>query len=117
MKGCEVLLEEGKVTYSFRVLQKLIECLLQSIPGVESLEKNREESIRLDARGDLLSVNLFLILTLERRVPETAWEIQKRVKEKIEKETALRVDHINIYVQGFATGHLSSFSLQGVLKT
>ncbi len=108
MRGCEVLLEEGRVLYSPRVLQRLVEHALQGIAGVGSLEKSPEESIRIDARKGLVSLNLFLIFTLERRVPETAWEVQRRVKERVEKETLLKVEHINIYVQGFAVGGLES---------
>jgi uncharacterized alkaline shock family protein YloU len=41
-------------------------------------------------------------LNLKKRVPEIAWELQKELKEKLEKKTGLRVDRIDIYVQGFA---------------
>lgn len=117
MRGCEVVFEDGKVVYSFRVLQKVVEQVLRGIPGVGSLEKSPEESIRVDARKEFVSLNLFLVFTLERRVPETAWEVQKRVKEKIERETSLKVEHINIYVQGFEGGGTVHLTLQGVPGT
>ncbi len=65
-------------------------------------------------RKGFVSLNLFLIFTLERRVPETAWEVQKRVKEKIEKEMFLKAEHINVYVQAFETGGVANLALQGV---
>lgn len=117
MRNFEVLLEEGKVLYSLRVLQKVVERVLRGIPGVSALEKNPEESIRIDARREFVSLNLFLVFTLERRVPETAWEVQKRVKEKIEKDMLLKVEHINVYVQGFEAGGVESLTLQGVPGT
>lgn len=117
MRGFEVLLEDGRILYSPRVLQKLVEQVLRSIGGVGSLEKSPEESIRVEARKEFVSLNLFLIFTLERRVPETAWEVQKKIKEKIEKETLLKVEHINVYVQGFEAGRVGAFSLQGVKGT
>ncbi|MGQ9622613.1 MAG: Asp23/Gls24 family envelope stress response protein [Candidatus Caldatribacteriaceae bacterium] len=112
MRYCEVALDGGKVLYSPRVVQRIVESLIKDVPGVGSLEKGKGESIRLDGRKDIVSLNIFLILTLERRVPETAWELQKRVKEKIERELLLRVEQINIYVQGFQTGNVPSLSWQ-----
>lgn len=114
MRWCEVALEGGRVSYSFRVLQRVVERVLRGIPGVSSLEKNPEESIRIEVRKGFVSLNLFLIFTLERRVPETAWEVQKKIKEKIEKEMFLKVEHINVYVQAFEAGGVASLALQGV---
>lgn len=76
--------------------------VVQCFPGVESWEKNREESLRLEAKRGIVSLQLFLVLNLKKRVPEIAWELQKELKEKLEKKTGLRVDRIDIYVQGFA---------------
>lgn len=112
MKYCEVALDGGKVLYSPRVIQRIVEHLIKDVPGVSSLERSKGEGVRLDGRKDVVSLNVFLILTLERRVPETAWELQKRVKEKIERELFLRVEQINIYVQGFQTGNVPSLSWQ-----
>ncbi|MCS7241442.1 MAG: Asp23/Gls24 family envelope stress response protein [Candidatus Caldatribacterium sp.] len=116
MRGCEVVCEDGKVVYSPRVIQKVVEHVLGGIRGVSSLEKSPEESIRVDARREFVSLNLFLIFTLERRVPETAWEIQKRVKEKIEREMFLKVERINIYVQSFEIGDKADLALQGISR-
>lgn len=116
MRYCEVVLEGGKVLYSPRVIQRIVERLIKGVPGIGSLEKSKGEGIRLDGRKDVVSLNVFLILTLERRVPETAWELQKKVKEKIERELSLKVEQVNIYVQGFQIGNIPSLSLQEVGK-
>ncbi len=101
VKGGEVNSPHGRVWYAPKVLQKIIERAILSHEGIESLEKSYEESIRVETRKGFISVNLFLILNLDKRVPETGWEVQKSLKETIEKTTGLRVEQINIYVQGF----------------
>lgn len=116
LKGCEVVLEEGKILYSFRTLRKIVERLVWTVEGVGSFEKSQKESIRIDAHKDLLSLNLFLVFTLERRVPETAWELQRKIKETIERDTLLKIEQINIYVQGFETKR-APLALQGVSGT
>ncbi|HOQ67348.1 MAG TPA: Asp23/Gls24 family envelope stress response protein [Candidatus Atribacteria bacterium] len=93
---------EGQIFYSFRTLQALIDQVIQSFPGVESWEKKREESLRIETKKGAISLQLFLILNLKKKVPETAWELQKELKETLEKKTGLRVDRVDIYVQGFA---------------
>ena len=103
MKYVEILFPEGKIEYSHRVLVKLIEKIIIRIPGVDSLEKTPDESIKIDAKKDALNITLFLNFTLEKRVPEIAWEVQKILKDRFEMKTALRVDRIDIFVQGFTS--------------
>lgn len=93
---------EGQIFYSFKALRTLIDEVIQGFPGVESWERRREESLRIEAKRGIVSLQLFLILDLTKKVPETAWELQKELKEMLEKKTGLRVDRIDIYVQGFA---------------
>lgn len=101
LKSVEIEVSQGRVVYPLKVIQKVVERVVLRHQGITSLEKNREESIRIDIRKDLITVNLFLVFNLERRVPEVAWELQKNLKETIEKKTGLKVEQIHIYVQGF----------------
>ncbi|MCX6089896.1 MAG: Asp23/Gls24 family envelope stress response protein [Candidatus Atribacteria bacterium] len=91
------------MSYSLRVLQKLIENIILQIPGVDSLEKNPEESIRLESKKDFVNLSLSLNLTLEKRVPEIAWDLQRELKDTLERKTGLKVDRIDIYVQSFSS--------------
>ncbi len=102
LKSAEIVLPEGQILYPLKTLQALVDQVVQGFPGVESWEKNREESLRLETKRGMISLQLFLVLNLKKRVPETAWELQKELKERLEKKTGLRVDRIDIYVQGFA---------------
>ena len=102
---------EGQIFYPSKTLQALVEQVVQGFPGVESWEKNREESLRMEAKKGVISLQLFLVLNLKKRVPETAWELQKELKERLEKKTGLRVDRTDIYVQGFAIPQKNSTTL------
>ncbi|HOA98390.1 MAG TPA: Asp23/Gls24 family envelope stress response protein [Candidatus Atribacteria bacterium] len=89
-------------------MQALVDEVVEGFNGVESWEKNSEESLRIETKKGAISLQLFLILNLKKRVPETAWELQKGLKEMLEKKTGLRVDRIDIYVQGFAVHQKNS---------
>ncbi|HOQ51731.1 MAG TPA: Asp23/Gls24 family envelope stress response protein [Candidatus Atribacteria bacterium] len=105
------MLPEGQVSYPLKTLQALVNEVIYGFPGVESWEKNQEESLRIETKKGAVSLQLFLILNLKKRVPETAWELQKELKEMLEKKTGLRVDRIDIYVQGFAIPQKNSAAL------
>jgi len=114
LKGAEIDLSQGRIVYSLKALQKIVERIALRQQGVRALEKNREESVKIEARKDLLTVNLFLIFSLERRVPEVAWELQKNLKENLEKVTGLKVGQVNIYVQGFDSQKIDRVPLVGI---
>ncbi|MGC8777169.1 MAG: Asp23/Gls24 family envelope stress response protein [Candidatus Caldatribacteriaceae bacterium] len=114
LKSVEISSPQGRVIYPLRVVQKIVERTVIHQQGVKSLEKNREESIRIEARKGLITLNLFLILNLERRVPEVAWELQRNLKENLERATGLKVGQINIYVQGFDSPKIDRVPLVGI---
>ena len=103
MKYVDIYLSEGKIEYSLRVLVKLIENIIRQVSGVDSLEKQSDESIKIETKKESLNISLYLIITLEKRVPEVAWDVQKSLKDNFEKKTGLRVDRIDIFVQGFSS--------------
>ncbi len=103
MKYVDIHLLEGKIEYSYRVLVKLIEDIILRVAGIDSLEKQPDESIKIEAKKESLNISLYLIFTLEKRVPEVAWDAQKNLKDIFEKKTGLKVDRIDIFVQGFSS--------------
>ena len=103
MKYVDIYLSEGKIEYSLRVLVKLIEDIVRQVSGVDSLEKQSDESIKIETKKESLNISLYLNFTLEKRVPEVAWDVQKSLKDNFEKKTGLRVDRIDIFVQGFSS--------------
>jgi len=103
LKYVDIHLSEGKIEYSLRVLVKLIEDIVRQVSGVDSLEKQSDESIKIETKKESLNISLYLNFTLEKRVPEVAWDVQKSLKDNFEKKTGLRVDRIDIFVQGFSS--------------
>ncbi|HAX98390.1 MAG TPA: hypothetical protein DCY12_05770 [Candidatus Atribacteria bacterium] len=67
------------------------------------MEKQSDESIKIETKKESLNISLYLNFTLEKRVPEVAWDVQKSLKDNFEKKTGLRVDRIDIFVQGFSS--------------
>jgi len=107
LKYIEVTFPEGKIEYSLRVLVKLIEKIVLQISGVDSLDKVPEESIKIETKKKFLNISLFIRFTLEKRVPEIAWDLQKILKDQFETKTGLKIDRIDIYVQGFSSTGLN----------
>jgi uncharacterized alkaline shock family protein YloU len=103
LKYVDIHLSEGKIEYSHRVLLKLIEDIVLQVSGIDSLEKQPDESIKIETKKESLNISLYLNFTLEKRVPEVAWDVQKSLKDNFEKKTGLKVDRIDIFVQKFSS--------------
>jgi uncharacterized alkaline shock family protein YloU len=101
VRVAEVVFPEGKVTYPYGVLQRIVAFLALMVPGVEALDRGFEEGVKLEISRDLVSIRLYLVLKLERRVPEIAWQLQKFLKSAFEEKTGLRVGNIDVYIQDF----------------
>jgi uncharacterized alkaline shock family protein YloU len=87
LKYVDIHLSEGKIEYSHRVLLKLIEDIVLQVSGIDSLEKQPDESIKIETKKESLNISLYLNFTLEKRVPEVAWDVQKSLKDNFEKKT------------------------------
>ena len=107
MKYVDLSVPEGKIEYSFRVLVKLIEKIILQVSGVDSLEKVPEESIKIEVKKESLNITLYVNFTLEKRLTEIAWDVQKILKERFEQITGLKIDRIDICVQGFSSTGLN----------
>lgn len=101
-KGAQINILEGKVNYSLKVLEKIIKQNVPKVRGVEGLDQSTDEGIRIESKKNVLSLRLYVILNLERRVPEVAWDLQKHLKDILEKKMGLRVEKIDIYVTAFS---------------
>ncbi len=101
-KYVEVETDLGMVILPHRLLHQLVEHIILSVPGVEALEKSSEESVRIEFRKKVIYISLYVVLNLTKRVPEVSWELQKKLKEKFESQTGLRLERIDINVQEFS---------------
>lgn len=66
--------------------------------------KNMSKGVKVDVGEKEVKVDLFLIVNYGVRIPEVAWNVQENVKKAIENMTGLKVDEINIHVQGVNFG-------------
>lgn len=80
---------------------------VSSLGTVTSQEIAESLGIKVPSRGikveineDGITVNVFVNVEYESRIPEVAWRIQENVKLEVEKEIDLKVEEVNVHVQG-----------------
>ena len=73
------------------------------ISEVLSGKKNMSKGIKVDITGKSTKIDVNIIVEYGARIPEVAFEIQKRVKKSVENMTGLVVEEVNVHVQGVST--------------
>ena len=73
------------------------------ISEVLSGKKNMSKGIKVDITGKSTKIDVNIIVEYGARIPEVAFEIQKRVKKSVENMTGLIVEEVNVHVQGVST--------------
>ena len=56
--------------------------------------------VRINRDGDNISINLHIIVYYGYNIPQLSYEIQSAIKNVIEEFTGLKVDAVNISVEG-----------------
>lgn len=73
------------------------------ISEVLSGKKNMSKGIKVDIQEKTTKIDVNIIVEYGARIPEVAFEIQKRVKKSVENMTGLDVEEVNVHVQGVST--------------
>ncbi len=73
------------------------------ISEVLSGKKNLSKGIKVDILEKSAKIDVNIIVEYGARIPEVAFEIQKRVKKSVESMTGLNVEEVNVHVQGVST--------------
>ena len=73
------------------------------ITEVLSGKKNLAKGIKVDINEDTAKIDVNIIVEYGSRIPDVAFEIQNRVKKSIENMTGLKVEEVNVHVQGVNT--------------
>ncbi len=73
------------------------------ISEVLSGKKNLSKGIKVDVTDKSTKIDVNIIVEYGARIPEVAFEIQKRVKKSVESMTGLNVEEVNVHVQGVST--------------
>ncbi|MDD7511419.1 MAG: Asp23/Gls24 family envelope stress response protein [Peptostreptococcaceae bacterium] len=67
----------------------------KNILGIEPAGKG----IKIDRDDEGIKIDLYIIVNFGAKIPQLAWEIQKKVKNQVEKKTGINVKIVNIHVQ------------------
>ena len=73
------------------------------ITEVLSGRKNLSKGIKVEADEKEVKIDVNIIVEYGTRIPDVAFEIQNRVKKAVENMTGLKVDEVNVHVQGVNT--------------
>ena len=73
------------------------------ISEVFSGKKNLAKGIKADINENSVKIDVNIIVEYGSRIPDVAFEIQNRVKKAVEGMTGLKVEEVNVHVQGVNT--------------
>ena len=73
------------------------------ISEVLSGKKNLAKGIKVDVGEKETKIDVNIIVEYGSRIPDVAFEIQNRVKKSVENMTGLKVEEVNVHVQGVNT--------------
>ena len=73
------------------------------ITEVLSGKKNLAKGIKAEILENTAKIDVNIIVEYGSRIPDVAFEIQNRVKKAVEGMTGLKVEEVNVHVQGVNT--------------
>ena len=73
------------------------------ITEVLSGKKNLAKGIKVEINEGIAKIDVNIIVEYGSRIPDVAFEIQNRVKKSVENMTGLKVEEVNVHVQGVNT--------------
>lgn len=73
------------------------------ISEVFSGKKNLAKGIKAEINENKAKIDVNIIVEYGTRIPDVAFEIQNRVKKAVESMTGLKVEEVNVHVQGVNT--------------
>ena len=73
-------------------------------------KKNLAKGIKVEATDATAKIDVNIIVEYGSRIPDVAFEIQNRVKKSVENMTGLKVEEVNVHVQGVNTDGLGENS-------
>ena len=73
------------------------------ISEVFSGKKNLAKGIKADINESNAKIDVNIIVEYGSRIPDVAFEIQNRVKKAVESMTGLKVEEVNVRIQGVNT--------------
>ncbi len=62
--------------------------------------KNLSKGVKVEAGEQEVTLDLSLIVEYGSRIPDVGWTVQEKVKNAVETMTGLKVQNVNVHVQG-----------------
>ncbi len=66
-------------------------------------KKNLAKGIKVETENNKAKIDVNIIVEYGARIPDVAFEIQNKVKKSVEEMTGLKVEEVNVHVQGVNT--------------
>ena len=120
----EIKTENEGIQISNDVVAVVAGVAVSEVPGVSGMaggfaggitevlkgKKNLAKGIKVDATETETKIDVNIIVEYGARIPDVAFEIQNRVKKAVESMTGLKVEKVNVHVQGVNTESLNDSS-------
>ena len=113
----EIKTENEGIQISNDVIAVIAGVAVSEVPGVAGMaggfaggisevfsgKKNLAKGIKVDATEKEAKIDVNIIVEYGTRIPDVAFEIQNRVKKSVESMTGLKVEEVNVHIQGVNT--------------
>lgn len=71
-----------------------------SIPDILKSKEKKSKGIKVEIKGEYVNIFVNILVSYGVRIPDVAFEVQKKVKENVENMTGLEVKEVNVNIQG-----------------
>ena len=106
--------EEDNINISEEVITTISGIAVSEISGVAEMaggitggitevlsgKKNLSKGIKADVAGNNVKIDVNIIVNYGVRIPDVEFDIQNKVKQTVENMTGLKVNEVNVHVQG-----------------
>ena len=106
--------EEYNINISDEVVTTIAGIAIADIDGVAEMaggiagglsevlsgKKNLSKGIKAEIEGNNVKIDVNIIVNYGVSIPDVAFDIQNKVKNNVENMTGLRVEEVNVHVQG-----------------
>ena len=106
--------EEDNINISEEVITTIYGIAVSEISGVAEMaggitggitevlsgKKNLSKGIKADVAGNNVKIDVNIIVNYGVRILDVAFDIQNKVKQTVENMTGLKVNEVNVHVQG-----------------
>jgi uncharacterized alkaline shock family protein YloU len=102
----------GTIKISNEVIGMIASLTAKEVPGVvsmgggviegiaEAFGKKGDKGVKVELTEDTVIISLNIMVEYGITIAETALEVQRRVKDAVEKMTGLKVKEVNVSIQG-----------------